>query len=192
MSLTWILVAAVVIVAVVLFLLRDRIRGKAVPSAIKPGNPLPEFTALDEDGNAISSGELRGQPTVLLFVRGSWCPFCSKQVQNLTRHYKEINDAGARLVFVTPKPLDTTRRVAELFNVEFEFWRDEDLAIGRQLGLLHDAGVPGNQRADFGNDTLWPTSLIVDADGTIRHTELSRFIADRPDPEKLLRIVRSV
>ncbi len=192
MSLTWILVAAIVIVAVVLFLLRDRIRGKAVPSGIKPGNPLPEFSALDEDGNAISSTELSGRPTVLLFVRGSWCPFCSKQVHDLTRYYKEINDAGARLIFVTPKPLDTTRRVAELFNVDFEFWRDGDLAIGRELGLVHDAGVPGKQRAEFGTDTLWPTSLIVDADGVIRHTELSRFIADRPNPEKLLRIVQAL
>jgi hypothetical protein len=49
--------------------------------------------------------------------------------------------------------------------------------------------VPKDYDREYGRDTLWPTTLIVDADGIIRHTELSRFIADRPDPQKLLRIV---
>ena len=94
-------------------------------------------------------------------------------------------------MLVTPKPLETTRRVAEFFNVEFEFWLDESLAIARQLGLVLEAGVPKEYDREYGSDTLWPTTLVVDGDGIIRHTKLSRFIADRPDPEKILKIVRS-
>ena len=121
-----------------------------------------------------------------MFVRGSWCPFCSKQVQNLTKHYKEINDSGAHLILVTPQPLETTRRVADFFEVDFEFWLDKDLAIGKRLGLVQTSGVPDSYNQEYGNDTLWPTTLVVDADGIIRYTELSRFIADRPDAEKIL------
>ena len=192
MNLTWILVIAALIVALAIFLLRERVRGKAVPAAVKPGTPLPAFSAQDENGGALNSNDLRGRPSVLLFVRGNWCPFCSKQVENLTRYYKEINDAGARLVLITPKPLETTRRVAEFFAVDFEFWLDESLAIGKQLGLVHEAGVPKDYDKEYGRDTLWPTTLVVDGDGIIRHTELSRFIADRPDPRKSLGIVRQL
>jgi peroxiredoxin len=191
-NLTWILVIAAVLVALALFLFRERIRGKAEPAVLKPGTPLPAFSAQDEKGGALNSNDLRGQPSVLLFVRGNWCPFCSKQVENLTRYYKEINDAGARLVLITPKPLETTRRVAEFFAVDFEFWLDESLAIGKQLGLVHEAGVPKDYDKEYGRDTLWPTTLVVDGDGIIRHTELSRFIADRPDPRKILGIVRQL
>jgi peroxiredoxin len=172
--------------------MRDKLRGKPVPPDLKPGNPLPEFEAVDEQGNPLSSMNLRGSPSVLLFVRGTWCPFCSKQVQNLTKFYKDINDIGAHLILITPKPLDTTRRVADFFDVKFEFWLDESLAIGKQLGLVKESGVPDDYSKEYGNDTLWPTSLIVDGNGIIRHTELSRFIADRPDPEKLLAIVKSL
>jgi peroxiredoxin len=191
-NLTWILVIAALIVALAIFLLRERVRGKAVPAAVKPGTPLPAFFAQDENGGVLNSEDLKGRPAVLLFVRGNWCPFCSKQVENLTRYYKEINESGARLVLITPKPLETTRRVAEFFAVDFEFWLDESLAIGRQLGLLHEAGVPKDYDKEYGRDTLWPTTLVVDGDGIIRHTELSRFIADRPDPRKILGIVRQL
>ena len=192
MNLTWVLIASAVVVVAALLIFRDKFRGKAVPDDLRPGNPLPEFTAVDENGDPLSSTDLRGRPSVLLFVRGNWCPFCSKQVKNLTRFYKEINESGAHLILVTPKPLETTRRVADFFDVKFEFWLDESLAIGKRLGLVQESAVPGDYEKEYGRDTLWPASLIVDGKGIIRHTELSRFIADRPDPEKLLRIVRAL
>ncbi len=127
----------------------------------------------------------------MLFVRGNWCPFCSSQVENLTVHYKDIIDLGARLILVTPKPLETTRRVAEFFKVEFDFWLDVDLAVAKQLGLLHKSGVPDDHRKEYGADTVWPTALVIDPSGIIRYTELSKFIVDRPDPKILSRELRT-
>ena len=158
-----------------------------MPEQLREGNPLPEFAALDEAGNPLNSGQLRGTPVVMIFVRGNWCPFCSRQVKNLTAHYKNIVDLGARLIFVTPKPLETTRRVAEFFEVDFEFWLDESLAATRQLGLLLEAGVPSDYYKEYGSDTIWPTSLVVGSDGIIRYVELSKHIIDRPNPKTLLR-----
>lgn len=190
MNAIWFLVGGIIVIAVGIFVFRDKLRGKPVPSAIRPGKPLPEFTATNENGETLHSTALRDKPSVLLFVRGSWCPFCSKQVANLTKYYKEITDSGARLILITPNPLETTRRVADFFAVDFEFWLDDSLTIGRKLGLVQEGGVPKDSRAEYGADTLWPTSLVVDPDGVIQYTELSRFIADRPNPEKLLAVVK--
>ena len=136
------------------------------------------------------SVELHGSPAVILFVRGNWCPFCSRQVSNLTQHYRDIIDLGAQIILITPKPLETTRRVAEFFNVEFNFWLDNELAATKQLGLLQKGGVPGSYNKEYGRDTIWPTALVVDAAGIIRYTELSKHISDRPDPELLLAEIR--
>lgn len=187
----FIFVAGIIaIAAAVLFIFRDRIRSRPVPEMLRPGQPLPVFSLTDEKGNAVSSTDLQGTSAVLLFVRGSWCPFCSKQVANLTTYYKEITNSGARLVLITPKPLQTTRRVADFFQVEFEFWLDESLQVARSLGLVIETGVPASYRAEYGDDTMWPTSLVIDQNGIIRFTELSRFIADRPNAKKLLEEVR--
>jgi len=179
-------VAALAVIAIALVVWRKPSIGRKTPDALRPGEPLPAFDAVDEAGNAVSTADLDGTAAVLLFVRGNWCPFCSRQVANITQHYKEIVDAGARLIIVTPKPLDTTRRVAEMYGVEFDFWLDDDLKAVRQLGLDIPGGVPGGARADYGDDAVWPTALVVDAGGTIRYAELSKTIMDRPSSQKLL------
>jgi len=183
------LIIAIAIVAVLLgaWLWVGKRGLRPVPPQLKPGSPLPDFHAVDEQGDPVRSTALHGSPTVILFVRGNWCPFCSAQVKNLTKYYKDIIDLGAKLVILTPKPLETTRRVAEFFEVEFDFWLDDSLAITEQLGLLQNTGVPSDYSKEYGRDTIWPTTLIIDAAGIIRYTELSKHISDRPDPETLLR-----
>jgi peroxiredoxin len=191
MSNTTYLVIALVLLALVGGVIWIRTRGlRATPSQLQPGQPLPDFRAVDEQGDPVRSVELHGAPAVLLFVRGNWCPFCSRQVSNLTQHYRDIVDLGARLILVTPRPLETTRRVAEFFKVEFDFWLDNELAVTRQLGLLQEGGVPKDYDKEYGRDTVWPTALVVDAAGIIRYTDLSRHISDRPDPTILLREIR--
>jgi peroxiredoxin len=184
------IVTGVVLLALLLYWLFGK-AGRPVPAVLRPGRPLPDFRAVDENGDPVRSAELHGTAAVLLFVRGSWCPFCSSQVEDLTVYYKDIIDLGARLILVTPKPLQTTRRVAEFFQVEFDFWLDEDLSVAKQLGLLHESGVPEKHNKEFGEDTVWPTSIVVDRNGIIRYTELSKFIADRPSPKTLLRELRN-
>ena len=188
------LIIAIAIVAVLLggWLWIGKRSLRPVPPQLKPGSPLPDFHAVDEQGDPVRSTALHGSPTVILFVRGNWCPFCSAQVKNLTKYYKDIIDLGAKLVLVTPKPLETTRRVAEFFEVEFDFWLDDSLAVTEQLGLLQNTGVPSDYNKEYGRDTIWPTTLIVDAAGIIRYTELSKHISDRPDPETLLRELKKM
>ncbi len=164
--------------------------GRPVPAALRRGRPLPDFSAVDEQGDPVRSTQLHGAPAVLLFVRGSWCPFCSSQVENLTRSYKDIVDLGARLILVTPKPLETTRRVADFFEVEFEFWLDEMLQVSRQLGLVHVSGVPGDYLKEYGADTIWPTAIVVDAAGIISYIKMSKTIADRPDAGDLVQAIK--
>lgn len=189
----WIAAVVAVALPVALVLLR-KMNGPrpAVPRELKPGQPLPDFQAQDENGKTVRSRDLQGAPAVIIFVRGNWCPFCTRQVEDLTRHYKEIVALGARLIFITPKPLQTTRRVAEFFKVDFEFWLDESLALGKRFGLVMAGKVPADHRKEYGEDSVWPTSLVVDAGGVIRVTHLSRFIFDRPQPERLLKALRKL
>lgn len=191
-NLYWIIGAAAILLIAVAWIFIRKKGGPRIPDALRPGRSLPDFPAADEQGNPIRSVQVIGSPTVMLFVRGNWCPFCSSQVENLTRHYKDIVDLGAKLIFVTPKPIETTRRVAEFFEVEFEFWLDDKLTAAKQLGLVMSVGVPEDHRKEYGTDTVWPTALVIDAAGIIRFSKLSRFIIDRPDAKGLLNELRKL
>jgi peroxiredoxin len=190
--LVWIAGAIIVLAVVAVWVFLAKRRGPSIPDALRPGRSIPDFPAADEQGNPIRSVQVVGSPTVMLFVRGNWCPFCTRQVEGLTRHYKDIVDLGAKLIFVTPKPLETTRRVAEFFEVEFEFWLDDELNAANQLGLVMPAGVPGDNQKEYGADTVWPTALVIDAAGIIRYSKLSRMVIDRPDPKLLLNELKKI
>ena len=183
-TIVWVVAILVIIAGIVVW--RRPVRGRATPDSLKPGQAFGAFSAVDEHGNEVTQENLKGKPTILLFVRGNWCPFCNAQVADMTSHYKEIVDLGGRLVILTPKPLETTRRVAEMYGVDFEFWLDEGLAVTREFGLLIEDGVPSKSRGSFGDDAVWPASVVVDGEGVIRFTELSRAIVDRPSSAKLL------
>lgn len=182
-----IIAASIVVVLIGAWIWVNKRGLRPVPAQLEPGCPLPDFQAVDEQGDPVRSTELHGSPTIILFVRGNWCPFCSSQVKNLTKYYKDIIDLGARLVLLTPRPLETTRRVAAFFEVDFEFWLDDSLAVTKQMGLLQKTGVPSDYDREYGRDTIWPTALVVDSAGIIQYTELSKHISDRPDPGLLLR-----
>ena len=170
-------------------LFRSRL-SRSVPEKLRRGKPLPDFRAADERGDPVRSIDLHGAPAVILFVRGNWCPFCNAQVKNLTRYYKDIVDLGARLILFTPKPLETTRRVGEFFEVEFDFWLDESLDVARELGLVQEGGVPKDHATEYGADTIWPTAVVTDASGIIRYVRLSLTVADRPNPRDLLKAIK--
>ncbi len=186
-TLIWLLAATGLVGAIWLILRTNT--GRPVPAVLRRGRPLPDFEAVDERGEPVRSTQLHGTATVLLFVRGTWCPFCSAQVEKLTRHYKDIIDLGAQLILVTPKPLETTKRVASFFELEFDFWLDESLHIARQLGLAVSSGVPSDYEKEYGTDTVWPTAIVTDAAGIITYVKLSKGSSDRPDPEELLQAI---
>jgi peroxiredoxin len=186
-TLIWIVAIAALVIVVALIIRKKIPIGPEIPDVLRIGERLPEFSAVHEDGSAVQSSDLFGDPAVILFVRGNWCPFCSKQVEEITSHYKSIGDLGAKLILITPKPLDTTRRVAEMFGVTFDFWLDEELHIARLLGILMPEGVPESQYKTYGHNTFWPTALVVDKEGVIRYSKLSRLLFDRPNSEALVK-----
>ena len=193
MSTTLLLVIVAIVVIAVIIIYRMLSKGRpATPQQLRPGSELPQFTAVDEKGATVSSADLKGSPTIILFVRGNWCPFCTKQVKNLADYYKQLNELGAKLIFITPKPLETTRRVAEFFEIDFAFWLDEGLQITKQLGLFLPSGVPSEHRAEYGENTVWPTALVIDASNTIRYTSLSRLVIDRPKPDRLVKELQKI
>ena len=47
----------------------------------KVGDKVPQFQAKNIDGTVFNANHLKGQRTLLKFFRGSWCPYCSTELQ---------------------------------------------------------------------------------------------------------------
>jgi len=166
--------------------------GRRLNDRLAIGRVLPDFHAADAHGRAVRASDLRGRPVLYMFYRGNWCPFCMAQVKEITQRYRELADRGVDLVLISPQPTELTQRVAEMFGVPCRFWVDSDLSAARELGIVHDEGIPpGSLRNRYGPDTVLPTVVIVDPDGRILFADQTENYRVRPDPDIFLRVLQS-
>ncbi len=79
------------------------VQDKDVPKGLEVGAEAPELTLPTADGREFSLAEaLKKGPVVVYFYRGSWCPYCSKQLSNLSDSLNMINETGATVVAISP------------------------------------------------------------------------------------------
>jgi len=153
---------------------------------LQPGALLPDVELQEADGTPISTGSLRGRPAVLLFHRGNWCPLCMAQIRELADRWRELDRRGAQVVLVSPQSHDNTRQLAARFDVPFRFWVDPGCAAARKLGIVHEAGVPLGMPG-YDPDTIFPTAVVVDAEGRIVLADQTDNYRVRPEPDSFLR-----
>jgi peroxiredoxin len=149
------------------------------------GRTLPEFQIDSEFGVPISSHALRGQPAVWLFFRGNWCPLCMAQIQEVADLYKQLAARGAQVALVSPQSHEQTRALARRFGVPFRYFVDPAGRAARALGIFHESGVPLGIPG-YGNDTVFPTVIVTDAEGRILLADQTDNYRVRPDPTTFL------
>ena len=154
------------------------------------GKNLPEFLVEDAEGKTVSSSDLAGKPTIFLFFRGNWCPLCMAQVKELSAQYREVADRGAEVVLISPQPHANTRALAARFDAPMLFLVDPKARAARQLGLVHEAGLPmGMQALGYDTDTVLPTAVITDASQRILWVHQTDNYRVRPEPGTFLKVL---
>jgi peroxiredoxin len=160
-------------------------------SALVVGNMLPAFELRNADGEWVSSTALLNRPTVWLFYRGNWCPLCMAQIKEVAAHYREVEALGARVALVSPQPQRHTARLAQRFDVPFEFLTDAGNRAAAALGIKHDNGLPaGMQALGYDSDTVLPTVVITDKGGRILWAHETTNYRVRPEPAAFIEILR--
>jgi peroxiredoxin len=159
---------------------------------LKVGKPLPQFEIKDEQGR-LNTTSFLGSPTIFIFYRGNWCPFCVAQIKELAQQYRQLALAGVKVVLISPQPEEITKKLAERFDVPFIFVRDANNKLARQLGLLHKDGVPkGLELFGYDSDTVYPTVVVTDTTGTVLFLDETDNYRNRPDPKKYLRLLARI
>ncbi len=161
--------------------------GQRQSGQLAVGSQLPEFTVQDLQGTPVTSSDWRGQPHILLFYRGNWCPLCSAQIGELAQQYRALETAGAKVLLISPQPASESQKLAEKFDIPMRFLVDPDNRAARHLGIAADAGIPlGMQVLGYATETVMPTVIIVDRTGDISYADMTDNYRLRPEPEDFL------
>lgn len=165
--------------------------GRQASAALAVGRELPEIELLRADGQAVRTADLRGQPTVMLFFRGNWCPLCMAQIREIADQYRAMEAAGVRVALISPQPHRNTEALARKFQVPFDFLTDSGNQAAQALGIAAPAGLPaGMQALGYDSDTVMPTVIITDREGRVVWTDETDNYRVRPEPETFLQVLR--
>lgn len=111
------------------------------PEGLFINSKAPDFKLKDQNDEEVSLKELRkkGQ-TVVIFYRGNWCPYCSRQLRGLQDSLQLIRGKGAQLVAITPETTKSIDSTLTKTGATFSILSDEGgkLAAAYQVSFKVD------------------------------------------------------
>ena len=112
--------------------------GDAAKNALNVGAKMPSFSLKDSNGKTVNSDDLLKQGNlVVVFYRGSWCPFCNLYLRNLQKNLAQIKAAGGNLVAVSVENPDNSLSVAKKNELGFTVLSDPNLTVARKFGIVY-------------------------------------------------------
>ncbi|BDD04984.1 peroxiredoxin-like family protein [Aureibacter tunicatorum] len=100
------------------------------PVGLKVGDKAPEVKGINQFGENINlKDKLKDGKVVVLFYRGSWCPYCKKQLSDLQDSLNLISAKGAEIIAVTPERKEGIKKVQSKLDAGFNILHDKDLEI---------------------------------------------------------------
>jgi peroxiredoxin len=177
------------------------LRGGAAPDHVPgPGTPMPDGQLLGTAGEPTTLGrELAGEPAVVVFYRGAWCPYCNLALRTYQAQLvPELAARGARLVAISPQTPDGSLSTKQAKELTFTVLSDPGNQIASQLGILtgpSDAaraaqltlGLDLTQvNADGTTGLPMPTVVIVGGDGVIRWLDVHADYTTRTEAAQIL------
>lgn len=158
-----------------------------VPPAILPELPpsrLRERAALfslpDQHGNPFSlKDSVSTGCTLLVFVRGHWCPYCRRYLSKIQHQFSRLTALGAAIVAISPEDPQTSRRLASELGLTFPILSDRE-------GQVIDTYGVRNTFSAVRTLLPHPAVFIIDGTGTITFRSIDRNYKKRTTLRTLL------
>lgn len=185
----WLWVLGVGVVGTALYKFWYSSLGVRDTAILKVGAQLPALSFERPDGTVFETGQ-SGQPQLMIFYRGNWCPLCMAQVKEIAGLYRQLADKGVAVMLISPQPHDHTAALAQRFDAPMTFLVDKDNRMARRLGIEAQQGLPsGLELMGYDSDTVMPTVLITDAHNRIIYADLTSNYRIRPEPDAFLEVL---
>jgi peroxiredoxin len=152
---------------------------------LQPGNRFPEMELPDHAGNRRRLSELPGgDPLLLQFARGYFCPKEREFFRRLAAFQSEVEVAYTRMVTVTTEPPEIQAPFRAGLDARWLFLSDAERRYLGELDLL--------ETTDQVNRPYLPTVFTLFPDLTIHTVYNGYWYWGRPSMEELRRDLREI
>ncbi len=173
------------------------------PEDISPllvGETIPDVSLLTMDGKTVSlRAEVSKKPTLLVFYRGGWCPFCNKQLADLRTMQPDMDRLGYQMIAISTDAPAGLKATYEKNELTYTLLSDADVAVGQAFGLAFKAPVGYSEtltKASNGKnvDKLLPVPavFVLDTQGKIRYEHINPNFKERVSGKVLKAVVEAL
>ncbi len=142
--------------------------------ALRVDQKIPSFELPDAaTGVSFESRSLAGSDALILFLRGTWCPYCREQLRNLSDRFPILEKAGIRVVAISCQSEASLRAYVNSNPLPFPLLADSSRLVARAFGVHYWLRWDGFHLAH-------PSLFIVDRSGTITFAHVGKTMSDLP------------
>jgi thioredoxin-dependent peroxiredoxin len=136
---------------------------------LAPGDPAPDFTLPDADGNQVSLAALRsdvakagGRGIIVYFYPAAMTPGCTKQACDFRDSGGDISGAGYTVVGISPDPPAKLVKFRDKEGLGFPLLSDTDREVLAAYGAF-------GQKMMYGKPTVGVirSTFVIGADGKV-------------------------
>jgi peroxiredoxin len=166
---------------------------------IAKGQQAPSAMMRTVEGRPIEVKTLyRKQPTVLVFYRGGWCPYCNTQLSDLAKVKDKLAQMGFQTVAVSMDRPAKLRQTLDKQTLDYTLLSDADAELTKAFGLAFRVDPSTVKRytsmgidleAASGHDhhiLPVPAVYLIDTNGQVRYAYWNADYKQRLSGEALL------
>ena len=129
---------------------------------LKIGQTAPAFALPNQDGKIMRLSDFKGKKVVLYFYPKDDTPGCTKESCAFRDGLDEIQDSGAVVLGISGDSVDSHKKFAKKFNLNFPLLSDEKKTVLQAYGVWKEKSLYG--RKFMGIER---TTFIIDEQGKL-------------------------
>lgn len=160
------------------------------PEDISPlliGEQIPMISLTKASGDVVDLNQsVAEKPTILVFYRGGWCPYCSKQLSELQEIEKDLDLLGYQIIAISTDSPNNLSKTMGKEKLSYTLLSDADLKAAKQFGIAfkspknYDSFLPETSEGKNVDKLLpVPSVFILNKKGKILFEYINPNIMER-------------
>ncbi len=133
------------------------------------GETIPDILVMAPDGSEHTMlNILSRKPTVILFYRGGWCPYCNAHLSDIRDAENEIIKSGYQIIAISPDSPENLDITSEANELNYFLYSDAGGTLMKAMGIAFKAPEKNLEKlfrySDGANSGFLPVPSVFIAD----------------------------